>query len=652
MVWAGASRVRRLPAPAVLVPLFLAALGVGCQTAGPARTAAGPPAQPSPRVVLLSLDGGSWQELERYVADGAFGSDGFARFFAEGQVADGLQPVEPSLTAPSHISLATGRSPGETGIVSNDMRLTGRPLLERTSGFAAPIAAETLWEACRRQGRAVGVVTWPGADNTDLRRRADWGMVYVNEPLVPARLIELDSAEWTPLPTALPGVTSFSPLLHAGLTLESRRRGNGADRLDLVAVDGRDDGVAAYDRLVVRRLLEGGVEGREDAVTAATAPLAIGDWGELRGSAAAAVATTSWLTVEQLAPDLAHTAIYFAGRWETLAYPEGGAYASALRARGVLWPGPPDDHAIAHRTAPTADRLPTWLAQSGRFADFFADALLVGLATQPADLVMAYFPVIDEAGHSLSLVDPRQSGYTPELAAAFAAGRLRVWQNIDRELARLLAAIDLGRTAVVVVADHGMAPIWGTLMPNVVLRQAGLLTLGADGRVDRRGLRAYASTAGAVAHIYLNLVGREPEGTVDPGQAGALLADIRERLLALRDQAGSPVVQRLLTREEAAAIGMGHANAGDLIAWGAPGWAMSWEPTAETPMAPARYYGQHGFPATGEAMQASYLAIGKGVAPGRIPRLRGLDVAGRVAALLGIEPPLAQPSAAPAAGAR
>ncbi|MFP5286010.1 MAG: alkaline phosphatase family protein, partial [Thermoanaerobaculia bacterium] len=116
-----------------LLPMLLVLLALSCRSLPPDSS-------PSPRrVVLLSLDGAGAAELHRLYGEGKLRAGGFARFFEEGQVATGLVPVNPTLTSTSHISLATGYVPGETGIVSNTFHPAGRPLLETARGFSAEI---------------------------------------------------------------------------------------------------------------------------------------------------------------------------------------------------------------------------------------------------------------------------------------------------------------------------------------------------------------------------------------------------------------------------------------------------------------------------------------------------------------------------------
>ena len=184
-----------------LVPVLVlaAALALSCRSAPPAAPPAAvpaPPAAPPRRVVLLSLDGADADTLHRLYAAGELTAGGFARFFREGQVADRLVPVDPTLTSTNHISLATGYTAERTGIVSNLFHPAGAPFLELTSGFTAEIGTETLWEAARRQGRRVAVATWPGVDGAGPRRRADWGMFYSEEPDRRSDLVTVESGLW------------------------------------------------------------------------------------------------------------------------------------------------------------------------------------------------------------------------------------------------------------------------------------------------------------------------------------------------------------------------------------------------------------------------------------------------------------------------
>ncbi len=606
----------------VPVVLFVSA----CQTA----PAGAPPPSPLPgeprRVVLLSLDGASADELHRLHRVGAFTAGGFARFFAEGQVADRLVPVNPTLTAPNHISLATGYPPERTGIVGNVFHQPGTPFRETVSGFDAPIETESLWEAARRQGRSVGIVTWPGADDTGERRRADWGMIYVNTPDREADLVTPEKENWKP--AAPPGIESSSPVREVRVTVG---RGPSAQTFDLIAVDRTEDGKVSYDSLMVRQA------GREGQAQQNPTTVSVGNWQDIpcRLSPAAASPprdTACPVKLLEMEPGLGSVRLYFGALYSIRAYPP--ELEAALAGKGLSWPGPPDDDRLTETWAgrPGID-LETWVEQDERFTRFFGDSLLAAVQRPDWDLVMGYMPVIDEAGHQLTLTDPRQPDFSPQRSDELAAARQRVWEAVDRELARLLAAVDLRTTAVAVVSDHGMAPVHTLLDPNVLLREQGFLAADAEGEILETGTVAYAVGSGGVSQVY-----------IAPGR-GDLLVKLR-RLFAEWTVGGERPVELIFTRYEAMDAGLQHANSGDLILFFREGYSARGGLLKEgRASAPADVLGMHGYFNVHPEVHGIYMAIGAGVSKGSAGIVRNLEVAGRVASWLGIEKPRPGPTA-------
>lgn len=612
---------RRFPfLSSVLVLLVL-----GCRTAPPAPPAPEPapaPAGPS-RVVLLSLDGAGAGELHRLYQEGMLQEGGFGAFYENGQVAERLIPVNPTLTATNHVSLAAGYAAGETGIVSNTFHPAGEPPLKTVSGFAAEIATETLWEAARRQGKRVGVTTWPGADDTGPRRRADWGMVYVNDADRPAVLMELDRQGWRPW-QGEGRVESRSPVLSNGILIAGTE-GPGQS-FELLAVD-RKAGVPGYDGVVVIPRPEA-QPGRLPVV------LDPGEWGTVRcpwvGPEGEPRQARCRVKLLAIAPDLSSTRLYFSGLYPLRAYPPD--FAASLEARGLSWPGPPDDRRLADtwNGKPGID-LDTWTEQAERFGLFFGESLQAAAERTDWDLLMGYVPVIDEAGHQLLLLDPRQAGFTPERRDEFALARLRVWQVMDRQLARLLDALDLSNTTLIVVSDHGMMPVHTALSPNVLLREKGLLAVDAEGKIVPEGTAAYAVTSGSVSHVYA-VPGRED-----------VIPTLRGLFTGWAVGSEKPV-ERVFTRQEAAEIGLGHPNAGDLMLFPVEGYMFTGGGLKEGRASmPASALGMHGGLNTHESMHGIYLAIGAGIEPGNAGPLRTVDVAGRVAERMGIEKPRPRP---------
>jgi predicted AlkP superfamily phosphohydrolase/phosphomutase len=92
---------------------------------------------------------------------------------------------------------------------------------------------------------------------------------------------------------------------------------------------------------------------------------------------------------------------------------------------------------------------------------------------------------------------------------------------LDRRIGELVAATD-EETAVLVVSDHGARPMEGGFRTNEWLRREGWLSLRdvptsakpvEPAAIDWAGTRAWAE-GGYYARIFLNLTGREPDGTV------------------------------------------------------------------------------------------------------------------------------------------
>ncbi len=530
-------------------------------------------------------------------------------------------PVNPTLTAPNHISLATGYPPEQTGIVGNNFHRPNTPFLETVSGFAAPIETETLWEAARRQGKQVGAVNWPGADDTDERRRADWGMAYVNDPDREAELVMLESRSWKP--GASLKIKSSSPVREHRVTVGE---GPNAQTFDLFAVDRTDDGKMNYDGVVV------GAEG---------SPVSVGAWQDVpcRVSPTASPPRDTVCAVKllELGADLATARLYFASLYTFRAYPPD--FAAALAGQGLVWPGPPDDRRLTETWAgrPGID-LETWVEQGVRFTRFFGDSLLAAVQHPGWDLVMGYMPVIDEAGHQLTLTDPRQPGFSPQRAEEIAAARQRVWEAVDRELARLLAAIDLRTTVVAIVSDHGMAPVHTLLDPNVLLREQGFLAADAEGKVLEAGTSAYAVGSGGFSQVYI-----APNAAPNAPDRVDLLLKLRG-LFADWKVDGERPVELIFNRYDAMDAGLGHANSGDLILFFRQGYSARGGLLKEgRASAPADVLGMHGYYNVHPEVQGIYMAVGAGVSKGSAGIVRNLEVAGRVAAWMGIEKPRPKP---------
>ena len=157
------------------------------------------------------------------------------------------------------------------------------------------------------------------------------------------------------------------------------------------------------------------------------------------------------------------------------------------------------------------------------------------------------------------------------------------YRACDRIVGEVLARAD-ENTLVIVLSDHGVGNFRRGVHMNTWLHDQGLLALapgvrpGEEAgdllrRVDWARTRAYAL---GLSGIYLNLKGREGQGTVGADEASELGRSIAEGLCALVDpRDGQAPIRSVLPREQLYA-GPYAAESPDLVVNFADGYRVSW----------------------------------------------------------------------------
>jgi len=257
------------------------------------------------------------------------------------------------------------------------------------------------------------------------------------------------------------------------------------------------------------------------------------------------------------------------------------------------------------------------------------------------DLLFTWQDGFDAAGHSYLMQDPRSLNYSVENAERYAGYYQRAAQVADQALEIMLGGIDLEHTTLMMVADHGMAPIHTVVYVNTILEDAGLLTLDNRNYVVVEDTQAFAVASGGAAHIYINLVGHERAGTVTAEEYPLVQEQIMELFSTLSDpESGEMVFQRVLRQDELAPLHLDHLNAGDVFVQATPGYHLDGWRGNDYIFEGADFYGQHGYDSSLPEMYAMFIAAGASVpATGEtIPPVRIVDYAPTIAALLGFEP--------------
>jgi predicted AlkP superfamily phosphohydrolase/phosphomutase len=201
----------------------------------------------------------------------------------------------------------------------------------------------------------------------------------------------------------------------------------------------------------------------------------------------------------------------------------------------------------------------------------FQEAMLRRFLDSPGDrLYVQVFDFPDRVGHMLwRLHDAGHPLHDARLAARYAGEIPRAYERMDRIVGEAMRRLG-PRDALVVCSDHGFASFRRGINYNTWLVKHGFMTLRqgvfAGGKsledlfdrgelgeffryVDWSRTRAYAMGLG---NIYVNLIGREPKGSVGPGREYEEVREgIARGLESLVDPAtGEKPVSRVYRREE------------------------------------------------------------------------------------------------------
>ncbi len=185
------------------------------------------------------------------------------------------------------------------------------------------------------------------------------------------------------------------------------------------------------------------------------------------------------------------------------------------------------------------------------------------LKTYDDGLLFFYFSSTDLIGH-IFWWNPEADGLDdgaehPTRSAEDARKYHRVLEGVyeqcDVQLAKVIKAVG-DEATLFVMSDHGFGPFQRKVNLNTWLYRNGYITTKPDGPntgyladiADWSQTKAYSI---GLNGIYLNLAGRERDGSVQPDERDAILAEITKKLLAATDpKSGKPVVYKVYRTDE------------------------------------------------------------------------------------------------------
>ncbi len=160
------------------------------------------------------------------------------------------------------------------------------------------------------------------------------------------------------------------------------------------------------------------------------------------------------------------------------------------------------------------------------------------------DMMMVHFMSTDRLHHFMwdQYDDP---------SAPFHEDFLRLYRRLDEIIGEVAARLD-ENTLLLMLSDHGFCRIKSEVNLNLWLQQEGFLRFNTGTPKSLEDIDGRSQAFSLIpGRIYINLKGREPRGSVEPGtEFEEVRARVAERLMQLRDpDGGAPVIARVETCE-------------------------------------------------------------------------------------------------------
>ncbi|SOD75001.1 2',3'-cyclic-nucleotide 2'-phosphodiesterase (5'-nucleotidase family) [Jatrophihabitans sp. GAS493] len=650
-------------------------------------------------VLLFDAAGLQSRTLESLEKRGALPA--YARLQREGVSAEsGITTAVPAATGPDVDALTTGAWPARTGTTGDtyfDTRSAFSSSLSSTATAvtAGPAAgadeAESLAASAEGAGRLVAQLDWPGglaagiAGPTVDRATSYSQAGVVQTPAEPTRETEVRAAGFGYQAATIEAATGWShvpssrrPALQSTFSIETTSSAVNPNRdfdLFIYATSRR-----GYDRVLIVPASAGkdGVNAVATLSPGNFAPIRLSGDNSLTGIAAGAAAGF-YVKLTTLSPDVSHFGLYYT----PISRANAQCFTAACNAlpTSSQWGGrfanylaenlPPAVYGDAAALQAGVIDERTWYEQTSLLSGAYeraVDSYVLGKLQPHTNVVLAGTDVISQTnGELLALLTPTTAGdvANPFFDRFAGSGRRDhltrqrqsmlegAYRNADHEISTLQGLLGTN-TDVVATSDHAVAPAWRAVDPALPLVHLGLQDTEQSANCQPAAVGsslAKACSTGATTQIYLELAGRDPDGTVAATDYSATVSKIVNAYRDLVDPTtGQRIVQAVYTKSDLANLpGTGGANptrSGDVTVILRPPYTFTGA-TAGTQISTIRPVAEDGYlpgPDKAGGKQAAapvFLAAGPGIDHhGRAASVQQVDVAPTLAVLGGFDPPL------------
>ena len=453
--------------------------------------------------MIISYDGMRHDFTENYMDKGLLPY--LKKVKENGLFAEDIRTIYPSLTAASHAAISTGAKPDKTGMISNNLHKPDTKISDKQSAFFSALDATPIWAEAKKQGKSTATVLFPGS-NPEEGNQATYAIYYGTTWAESSfdKLTFKKAVNWTHLPE------SYSPVKEASLSLKLEKSPN--QTIYVLATDSTDNGVTDYDTFYF-------YTDKTSTVPEAVHP---DEWGSISVPTNEDSLAGFSFKLKDADPSLTNVKLYRTAVTSAVLYGPQEFKDNIEREFGYL-PVQEDDRALEEN----------WITRmeyeeiSERFAKWTTEVSLYIKEQYQPDLLFFYYPQIDHEKHKYLLVDPRQPGYSWEKSRQYMNYIKWAYQLADQTVGDTLEKMN-DNDRLILVSDHGMEPVHTMISPNHELEKAGLLQKNNDGGVDTTKSKAYAVASGAIAHIYINLEGRERDGIVSEEEYPEVQKEIQD----------------------------------------------------------------------------------------------------------------------------
>jgi predicted AlkP superfamily phosphohydrolase/phosphomutase len=163
------------------------------------------------------------------------------------------------------------------------------------------------------------------------------------------------------------------------------------------------------------------------------------------------------------------------------------------------------------------------------------------------DLFFGVFMTTDRVNHFLFGDYEAGEELSPEDYELF----VEFYAKVDRYLGELRGMLG-DDTTMMVASDHGFTTLHHEVHCNTWLQREGWLEYETDDHSELGDISEDATAYSLIpGRFYLNLEGREPNGSVPQDEYEAVRAELKEALENLTGPDGEPVADRVVTKEDA-----------------------------------------------------------------------------------------------------